>query len=439
MPVQRPSAALAVAILLGLGGCFALQSERQMPTGSAGAGGSPPATAPGNSSAGLGLADPEMLPPGTLPAGRGLVELRVNWPEGASGAGTGSAPFRAQLLPESARRVDFAVAAAGTPVASASVLRSAGASSATASLELDAGSYDLAASAFAGLESGATRVATASAALRVIAGAKVPVGMTLVPSFVPQVSTVSATTIHPGGSLTFGGSSLAPAWAATPSVVFTGAGASASATVTGLSAGSITVTVPETARTGAVQITTDGVPAAPVTVTIGMGIAASWELAYQPTRVFLDGNQLYYMTTQDGDGHGTYRHDIGTGQEASVSGHGASPLLWIDGGVAFLGCQYGDPDTTFLAVDKITGSQIWSVSPHRWTFNAGVGSGSIYLPTGPAWSSVVRKISMADGSVVWNSGQIGRYADDVVVDRFRDRVFTSAPIFARHLRRKPWG
>ncbi|MBM3268038.1 MAG: hypothetical protein FJZ01_10365, partial [Candidatus Sericytochromatia bacterium] len=94
---------------------------------------------------------------------------------------------------------------------------------------------------------------------------------------------MSATTVYPGGTLTLGGSNLAPAWAATPSVSFTGAGASVSATVTAAAAGSVTVAVPATALSGSVRIVTDGVPAALVAVTVAptpdSGAQMTWRLS----------------------------------------------------------------------------------------------------------------------------------------------------------------
>jgi len=187
------------------------------------------------------------------------------------------AGYRAQFIPDSSAKVLYEIATGSVVVASASVTRAAGASTSTASLEVDAGSYGLDATAFAArTQTGATpapgeegaKVATASVGLVVVAGAKVPATLTLGPKFVPSVSTMSATQIYPGGSLTFGGSNLVLAWAATPSVVFTGPGASVSAVVTAVAAGSVTVTVPLAAATGSVQITTDRIKAALVTVAV---------------------------------------------------------------------------------------------------------------------------------------------------------------------------
>ncbi|MBM3268039.1 MAG: hypothetical protein FJZ01_10370 [Candidatus Sericytochromatia bacterium] len=135
----------------------------------------------------LEAGDPVALLPGSLTAGRGLVELRVAWPPAEPASVPAGGAYRTQLIPTSVSTVAFEMSIAGADIASISVNRAAGASTATASLELDAGAYTLAAAAFSGAATETIKVAAASASLVVVAGAKVAAALTLGPMFVPVV------------------------------------------------------------------------------------------------------------------------------------------------------------------------------------------------------------------------------------------------------------
>jgi len=208
-----------------------------------------PAAAPAGPA--LVVGEAERLAPGAVPPGKGQVELGVRWPARA-----------AQVIPDSTDRVAFDVIRAGTLVASTSVARPAGGGTATSSLELDAGSYRLDAAAKTGVAG--TVVATASATLTVIGGARVSAALTLGAAYSPAITALSQTSGLVGESVIVTGSNLVLSWAGTPSVRFTGTTASVSATVAAIGTDSITVTIPAGAVSGPVQVSVDGVVAAKV-------------------------------------------------------------------------------------------------------------------------------------------------------------------------------
>ncbi|MBM3270353.1 MAG: hypothetical protein FJZ01_22185 [Candidatus Sericytochromatia bacterium] len=110
---------------------------------------------------------PVALPAPTLQANKGIVELKVRWPQ------------RIQVIPDAATQVLFELFSGTTLAASASVLRPAGAGTSTGSVEVDAGTYRLLASALAAGAAGLYPVATASAPITVVAGARTSAALTL--------------------------------------------------------------------------------------------------------------------------------------------------------------------------------------------------------------------------------------------------------------------
>ncbi|MBM3268643.1 MAG: IPT/TIG domain-containing protein [Candidatus Sericytochromatia bacterium] len=182
-------------------------------------------------------------------AKKGELSLSVRWP-----------PRQAQLLPLSAERVDFDLMREQTLVATASALRPAGTGASTASLVVDAGAYTVAARARSGPGLAVT-VATASLPVTVAPSVRTSVTLTLAPAYRPVVTGLTPAAGRTGDTLTLSGSNLGLTWAATPTVTFSGDGASVSAPVTSYASEAATVTVPPWARGGAVEIVVDGVAA----------------------------------------------------------------------------------------------------------------------------------------------------------------------------------
>ncbi|MBM3270483.1 MAG: hypothetical protein FJZ01_22845, partial [Candidatus Sericytochromatia bacterium] len=130
---------------------------------------------------------PETLAPGALPAGKGQVLLAVRWP----------ARYRAQVIPGTATRAHFAVRKGQATVATTSVSRPAGAATSTASLDLDAGIYTLIATAAADTRA----VATGSAPITVVAGARTAASLTLAEAAIAYtVSTLAGGAYRDGAS-----------------------------------------------------------------------------------------------------------------------------------------------------------------------------------------------------------------------------------------------
>ncbi|MBM3270486.1 MAG: hypothetical protein FJZ01_22860 [Candidatus Sericytochromatia bacterium] len=186
---------LVALVLLLLAGCALghvagrLAGQAGVPGGGSAAGATAgPGGGPGEVSAALVAARPEALAPGTLPPGKGQLLLAVRWP----------ARYRAQVIPGTATRALFAARKGQATVATTSVSRPAGAATSTASLDLDAGTYTLIATAAAETRA----VATGSAPITVVAGARTAASLTLAEAAIAYtVSTLA------GGSYADGASS----------------------------------------------------------------------------------------------------------------------------------------------------------------------------------------------------------------------------------------
>ncbi|MBM3269167.1 MAG: IPT/TIG domain-containing protein [Candidatus Sericytochromatia bacterium] len=230
------------------------------------------------------LVGPASVPASTslaLPAGKGLLEIAVRWPARSG-----------QVIPDSTSRVRFDVATAGGSfVASGSVARPGGASTSTASFELDGGSYKLDAAAQAGPAESPTNVATASAPFAVVAGARTSLPLTLGASYRPAVTGFDKAWGLPGDSVTLSGSNLGLSWASTPSVKFSAGGASVSAVVDTVESGSVRFSVPSGAKTGPISVAVDGVATTSATFTVPDPAlwALSTPLASAGDTIYLDG------------------------------------------------------------------------------------------------------------------------------------------------------
>ncbi|MBM3269064.1 MAG: hypothetical protein FJZ01_15600 [Candidatus Sericytochromatia bacterium] len=182
---------LVALVLLLLAGCALghvagrLAGQVGVPAGGAAGGAGGPSRGSSEAAATLVASRPEALAPGALPAGKGQVLLAVRWP----------ARYRAQVIPGAATVIQFALSRGGTSVASASVARVAGASTATAGLTVDAGSYLLSATASAVT----TAVAAGTSSLSVVAGARTAATMTLAEvTHSYAVSTLAGSTFRDG-------------------------------------------------------------------------------------------------------------------------------------------------------------------------------------------------------------------------------------------------
>ncbi|MBM3271085.1 MAG: hypothetical protein FJZ01_25930 [Candidatus Sericytochromatia bacterium] len=196
MSARHPATvAMAATLLLGAWGCAQADGLLRMagfalPPGSAAvrpAASEPSAASPAEKpvAARVEAGQPEMLPAGTAQAGKGQVVLGVRWPPAPKSG------YRAQVILDSATRVLFEIKQGATLVASTSVTRPSGATTSTASLELDAGTFKLEATAQAGPAGAPVTVATGSTNLTVVAGARTTASMSLdatVPDLAGQVA-----------------------------------------------------------------------------------------------------------------------------------------------------------------------------------------------------------------------------------------------------------
>ncbi|MBM3269898.1 MAG: IPT/TIG domain-containing protein [Candidatus Sericytochromatia bacterium] len=271
--------------------------------------------------------------PASLPAGKGAVELTIRWPARV-----------AQKIPDSADRVDFDVTTpAAAFVASTSVSRTGGAATATAAIELDAGSYRL----NAGARAGTTVVATASAALAIVAGVRSALALTLAPAYLPAISGFQGAWGLPGDSVTIDGTNLGLSWAATPAVRFSTAAGSASAAVTGLSANALTVVVPAGAVSGVVSVSVDGsaTTSAPFTVPTPALWALQTPIASAGDTIWLDGGFGRSVTVNFPGGVTAAATVLGPGRARAVvpAGATAGDLTVTTGGSTYGALSFRAP------------------------------------------------------------------------------------------------
>ncbi|MBM3270125.1 MAG: hypothetical protein FJZ01_21025 [Candidatus Sericytochromatia bacterium] len=271
------------ALLLGLGGCMAEIGRPAAVDGAVparpdpGAGGDDPSGSPG------ALADSPAggAAPRQVPAGKGILEVAIRWPGRA-----------AQLIPDSTTLVALDVYSGATLVASGSVARQAGAATATAALEVDAGIVRVDARA----QAAAQVVATASATASVAAGARAPVALTLVPGFPPFITALSTTSGVVGTAVQISGSNFHLAWAAAPSVAFSGdSAARVPATITATGANSVTVAVPGAAEPGELLVNVDGMTATASFTVLTVTPTGSATVSV-PTSITVDGQSVSLNT-----------------------------------------------------------------------------------------------------------------------------------------------
>lgn len=151
-----------------------------------------------------------------------------------------------------------------------------------------------------------------------------------------------------------------------------------------------------------------------LTLVKGAGIVDTLNLALPVARVYRDGNWLYYAC----ENGGIRKFNLVTREDVPVRSEGKE-LIWIERNYGFTGEEYPSPNTCLWKFNKFTGNTIWRVVNDDWSFGFGVGSDAIYVANG---LSGVRKVRKRDGKIIWENVPIGRYCDDVLVDRFRNNV-----------------
>ncbi|MBM3269719.1 MAG: hypothetical protein FJZ01_18970 [Candidatus Sericytochromatia bacterium] len=310
-----------------------------------------------------------------LPAGKGLLEIAVRWPA-----------RNGQVIPDSTSRVRFDLATAGGSfVASASISRPGGASTSTASFELDAGPYKLDAAAQTGPAGAPTTVATASAPFTVVGGARIGLPLTLGASYRPAVTGFDKAWGFPGESVTLSGSNLSLSWAATPSVTFSAAGASVSAVLDTVESASVRFTIPSGAITGPVSVAVDGVTTDSATFTVPDPAlwALSTPLASAGDTLYLDGG-FGQSATVTFPGNQTVAADVlgpGRAKVAVPAGATAGNLTITTGGTSSAPLAFRAP-TFSLGLGTLFGrhydqADIGRQWPALQTARAGLGGAVI--------------------------------------------------------------
>lgn len=245
-----------------------------------------------------------------LPASEyGTLSLTVRWPERPTG-------YQTALIPTSTNTLVIKVSSGSTEVASASVTRQAGASTATANVPLKAGNNlsveVLAYREAAPVPEGAEPTARGTANVNITRSRKTSAGVSLTPLFVPTITALSTNTGVPGDEVTITGTNFATD--GTPvQVYFNGYITGAVPT----SSTSVKVTVPPGTPTGKVVVKSDGVSSdsnfvfwVPKTVTL-TGNKKFWDPSPSDSQIVILGKeeQLFYSVnweTKTGDNIGYF-------------------------------------------------------------------------------------------------------------------------------------
>ncbi|MBM3267724.1 MAG: hypothetical protein FJZ01_08765 [Candidatus Sericytochromatia bacterium] len=191
-------------------------------------------------------------------AGLGLLALEFRWP---TGPGRDLRGYHAQVIPDTTSKIVVAVQAYGTIVATASVTRNAGETSATLNLAVPARSnYSVIAEAYVGTTGPIARATAAG--VNVLRGKTTAASLLMFSLFTPAITSFDQNAGGVGDTITLSGLNLKPAHvSANPSVILEGtAGSSVSATVTAATDTAITFKVPSGSAIGRVEVVTDGVP-----------------------------------------------------------------------------------------------------------------------------------------------------------------------------------
>jgi len=291
-----------------------------------------------------------------LPADFGSLTLNIIWP---MRPGRDLRGYHAQVIPDSTSRIDVSVLAAGTLVATGSVNRQAGEATASVTISLKASNnYTVIADAFAG---GTGPIARGTAAgVNVLKGQQSRAALSMFSLYTPDISSSSVVTAQVGDSITLLGTNLAAAWAATASVNFTGGPASVSATVTLSQTGTLSVTVPGGAISGAVAVTLDGATSSifgPLTITV-------------PHALSFNGIDQYFPVNRPIQDDFTWEAWIKTSNNSRAGGHFYQGDGFIyadvggpgdDFGTAILNNKFafgtGNPDTTIQSSTTVTTGQ----------------------------------------------------------------------------------
>ena len=184
----------------------------------------------------------------------GFLKLAIMWPTLAEQRELG---YRAQLIPDSAAEMDIRVFDGSTEVGSAlDVTRTAGPLTnvtielrAKNNLSVDVKVYP------AGANAGTQIASGAASGVNIYSSADTSATVTLVPGYVPAISSLSSGAGAVDASITLTGTNFKNAWGATPTVYFNGT----AATPTSASNTSITVAVPSGATTGNITVKADNV------------------------------------------------------------------------------------------------------------------------------------------------------------------------------------
>ncbi len=224
----------------------------------------------------------------------GTLSLTVRWPERPTG-------YQTALIPTSTNTLVIKVSSGSTEVASATVTRQVGASTATANVPLKAGNNlsveVLAYREAAPVPEGAEPTARGTANVNITRSRKTSAGVSLTPLFVPTITALSTNTGVPGDEVTITGTNFATD--GTPvQVYFNGYITGAVPT----SSTSVKVTVPPGTPTGKVVLKSDGVSSednfvfwVPKTVTVTEN-KKFWDPSPSGTQIVILGKeeQLFY-------------------------------------------------------------------------------------------------------------------------------------------------
>ncbi|MBM3270048.1 MAG: hypothetical protein FJZ01_20635 [Candidatus Sericytochromatia bacterium] len=197
---------------------------------------------------------------------RGFLKLAIRWPTLEEQRNLGH--YRAQLVPDSAAKMDIRVYDGSTEVGNAlNVTRTGSLTNVTIELRAK-NNLSVDVKVYPASPNQATQIAAGSASgVNIYSSAATNVTVTLVADYVPSISNLSASAGSVGQTVTLTGTNFRKAWAAAPKVWFNatvtnGVPSGVEATPTTSSDTSIAVVVPTGATTGNIVVEADNVPSA---------------------------------------------------------------------------------------------------------------------------------------------------------------------------------
>jgi hypothetical protein len=185
----------------------------------------------------------------------GTIRLVIGWP---LGPGRDLRGYHAQLIPDSTARIKIEVKSGGQTIAGEVVTRQAGVATVSATIPVRAYS-NMSVRATAEASGGEVIAVGHAAGVNVSKGRTTAVPLVMTNLYIPEIETLSANTGIAGDRIILSGRNLSTTWAAPPSVTLFGSQASVSALVSGVSVSSMSVTIPQGARTGRIVVSVDGV------------------------------------------------------------------------------------------------------------------------------------------------------------------------------------